>query len=243
MKRQYQPSKTAGSVNMVSCAQQDKRGAPPSPAPSRGRKTPVDLMIRPSPFSLVARCASSTGAILRGCEQGGRMVLGCLVLSGCNFLLVRRSAQRRFASSKIGGAVVRTRQAVVAQSFRLHQRNWPACWIWFSWRGSPIGEETAPSWNRIMAVLRAPVWTETASGFSEPSPAHTILIVGLYRLTPSPAKTFVFGETGRCRCRVVRFKRAGGGETQYGEVEADGLYRSGLASAIRRVDAVTTRAA
>jgi len=88
--------------------------------------------------------------------QGGRLVLGCLV---ANWLPLPQGSPTRLgvvASSKIGGAVIRTRaKRLLRESFRLHQLELaqPLDLVLIA-RQSIVGKDLALVERDFLAVLR-----------------------------------------------------------------------------------------
>ena len=88
--------------------------------------------------------------------QGGRLVLGCLV---ANWLALPAGSPTRLgvvASSKIGGAVIRTRaKRLLRESFRLHQLELaqPLDLVLVA-RNSIVGKDLAVVERDFLAVLR-----------------------------------------------------------------------------------------
>ena len=93
---------------------------------------------------------------LRVREKGGRLVLGCLV---ANWLKLPEGSPTRLgvvASSKIGGAVIRTRvKRLMRESFRLHQFDLaqPLDLVLVA-RASIVGKKFAFVERDFLAVLR-----------------------------------------------------------------------------------------
>ena len=97
--------------------------------------------------------------------QGGRLVLGCLV---ANWLPLPAGSATRLgvvASSKIGGAVIRTRaKRLLRESFRLHQLELaqPLDLVLVA-RNSIVGKDLAVVERDFLAVLRKAGLLKTAA--------------------------------------------------------------------------------